>query len=431
MWNFTLYGAYLALGIHNGDSLADEDVGVAYYKERSLKVEQSTSALKFIAEARRSRFLRFLATIGEHLDEKNVAILAKKTFPTSPEPENSGERGEVSDATGLVRKMTGSPIEPEIIDEESVRAKSAHDGSASEEGSQGRVRESSESAMEVDAFGEHYLTSSSSPSELRSPSSPEASIASTDGASADSDFSEEVGGLFFDRFGWHCEECYSVLVNGKCPEGHELRRCKKCGWQLDSGTCQRCPATCDACSGESVDGQCSNCGAGEESEDDGTIFFDESDEIWRCVSCTWEVEADNGTDGNCHCLNDNREAHLIDLSDCHDYEPADSCSSEDDSTDSELDSDDERFIDDTEVSIDGITADITIEPVNLAALYSAPDITNILAATAKAKGAKIAEDKENLGSTASSDDIEVFDAPTASDPPILPNNIVDCESMDM
>ena len=424
MWNLTLYEAYLALGIYNGDSLADEDVGVAYYKERGSKVEFSTNALEFIAEARRSRFLRFLATIGEHLNEKNVAILAKKTFPASPEPENSGE---VSDATGLVGKMTEAPTEPENVDEESIGAKPADDGSASEEFSQSRVRESPESEMEVD----DYPTSPNIPSEPRSPSSPEASISSSDGASADSDFSEEVGGIFFDKYSWHCEECYSVLVNGKCPDGHELRRCKNCGWQLDNGPCQRCPGTCDACNGESVDGQCSNCGAGEESEDDDTIGFDEEDGIWRCVSCTWEVEADNETDGNYHYLNDKDEAHFIDLSGYHDYEPADSCSSEDDSTDSELNSDDERFIDDTEVSIDDIPADSTIEPVNLAALYPANVVANILKAATKAKDAKGTKDKENLGSTASSDDIEIIDASTANVPSILPNNIIDCESMDM
>ena len=428
MLNFTLYGAYLALGIYNGDSLADEDVGVAYYKERPLKVKYSTDALEFIAEARRSRFLHFLATIGEHLNEKNVAILAKKTFPASLEPEISGE---VSDATGLVGRMTEAPTELESVDEESINAKPADDGPASGERSQSRVRESLESEMEVNAFGEHYPTSSSSPSEPRSPSSPEASISSSDGASADSDFSEEVGGIFVNQYNWHCEECYSVLVNGKCPDGHELKRCIKCGWQLDNGPCQRCPDTCDACSGKNVDGQCSNCGAGEESEDDDTIAFDGRDGIWRCVSCTWEVEAENETDGNCHCLNDKGEAHFIDLSGCHDYEPADSCSSEDDSTDSELNSDDERFIDDTDFCIDGMPADATIEPVNLAALYPAHQIPDILKATAKAKGAKSTEDKENLGSTASSDDIEIIDAPTVNVPPILPNNIIDCESMDI
>ena len=391
-------------------------------------MEYSTNALEFIAETRRSRFLRFLATIGEHLNEKNVAILAKKTFPASPEPEDSGE---LSEATGLVGRMTEALTESEILDEESVGAKPADDGPASGECSQSPVSESPESEMEVDAFGEHYPTSSSISSEPRSPSSPEASISSSDGASADSDFSEEVCGIFFNQYSWHCEECYSVLVDSKCPDGHELRRCKNCGWQLDSGPCQRCPGTCDACGGESVDGRCSNCGAGEESEDDDTIAFDERDGIWRCVSCTWEVEAENETDGNCHCLNDKGEAHFIDLSDYHDYEPADSCSSEDDSTDSELNSDDEGFIDDTDISIDDIPADATVEPVKLAALYPACEIPNILKAHAKAKAAKSTKDKENLGPTTSSDDIEIIDAPTANVPPMLPNNIIDCESMDI
>lgn len=319
MGNFTLKGAYLALGIYNGDLLADEDVGVVYYKERPHKVEYSTDALQFIAEARRSRFLRFLATIREHLNEKNIAILAKKTFPASPEPENSGE---VSDATGLVVKMTEAPIEPEHVDEGSIGAKSADDRSGSEEGSQDRVCESPESEMDVDASGEHYPTSS----------------------------------------------------------------------------------------------------AGEESEDDDTIAFDERDGIWRCVSCFWEVEAENETDGYCRCLTDKGQSYFIDLSGYHDYEPADSCSSEDDSTDSESNSDDERFIDDA--------ADITIEPVNLTALYKAPYISNILKATANAKDAKITKDKENLDSTASSDDIEIIDAPKANAPPVFPNNIIDCESME-
>ena len=428
MWHSTLHMAYFALGIHNGDSLADEDVAVKFYKARPSDVDYTKNALEFIADARKSRFLRFLATIGEHLNEKNIAILAKKTFPASPEPKNSRE---VSDATGLARQMTEAPTELENVNEESIGAKPADDGSASEEGSQGRVGESFVGDMEVDAFGEPYPFSSSSPSELRSPSSPEASISSNDGASADSDFSEEVGGIFFDQHRWHCEECYSVLVEGKCPDGHELRRCKNCGWQLDSGPCQRCPGTCDVCNGESVYGKCSKCGTGEESEDDDAIAFDEYDGIWKCVSCTWEVEADTETDGNCHCLNDKGEARFIDLSDYYDYEPADSCSSDDDSTDSEMNSDDERFIDDTEFSIDDILADATIEPVNLAALYPARQIPDILKATAKAEGAKITEDKENFGSTTSSDDIEIIDAPTAKNPPILPDNIIDCESMDI
>lgn len=413
MWISTLHAAYFALDIDDGPSLSDEDVGVAYYKSRPLVrdfTKSSRDALEFIAESRRSRFLRFLATIGEHLNEKNVAVLAKKTFAVSRKPTNA---------------------EPEDSGEKSVSAEPVGEGPAGGESSQNLASESSESEMEMDAYGEYYATSEDSPSQPRSPSSSEASISSSNGMSADSDFSEEVGGIFFDQYNWRCEECSVVLVNWKCPNGHELRRCKTCGWQLDHGPCQRCLGMCSACGGESVDGQCSNCGLGEESEDEDTIAFDERDGLWRCIDCQWEVEADNETDGNCHCLNDKGEAHFIDLYGCLDYEPADSCSSEDDSTDSESNSDDEGFIDDTEISIYGIAPEAAIESVNLAALYPAVDVRKIMKATGMAKGAKMAKDKENIEPTASSDDIEIIDAPTADGPPNLPSNIIDCESMDV
>ncbi|KAL9137917.1 MAG: hypothetical protein Q9175_000872 [Cornicularia normoerica] len=396
--------AYFALGIDNGASLADEDVGVAYYKSRPLERKISRDALEFIAEARKSRFLRFLATIGEHLNEANIAVLSKKTFAASPEPEHVGERF--------------------------VSAESVSEGSAGGESSQNLAGESSENEMELDAYGETYATSEDSPSQPRSPSSPEASISSGNGMSEDSDFREEAGGIFFDRYTWRCEECCAVLVDWKCPNGHELRRCETCGWQLDNGPCQRCLDLCSACGTERVDGECTNCGAGEESEDEDTIAFDERDGLWRCIFCQWEVEADNETDGNCHCLNNEGEAHFIDLSDCLDYEPADSCSSQDDSTNSESNSDDEGFIDDSVISMDGIAPDAAIEAVNLAALYPAGEVRKMMRAVEMTKGVKVAEDKENVEPTASSDDIEIIDAPTMNGPLKLPSNIIGCEWID-
>lgn len=400
-----LHKAYKVLGINlpydfSNASLADEDVGVAFYKTWSLELQDvSKNALTYIAEKRKSRFLRFLATIGEHLDEKNIAVLAKKTWAASPEPEDISEE-------------SASTV--------TVRAEPAHGSS-----SQNQAIESSESEMEVDAHGERIATNEDSPSELESPSSSEASFSSSDGMSADSDFSEDVGGIYFDRFIWRCEKCSTALVDWKCPNGHELTRCKTCGWQLDNGPCQMCLGKCETCGGETVGGQRSSHGAGEESEDEDTIVFDEGEGLWRCIFCQWEVEADNETDGNCHCQNDKGEAHFIDLSDCLDYEPADSCSSEEDSTDSESNSDDEGFIDDTEIPSIGDAPDAAIENVNLAAVYPASAIAEM------AKAAKTIKDKENVGPTASSDDIEIIDAPIANGPPELPSNIIDCESMDM
>lgn len=400
----TLQMAYIALGIDNGASCADGDVGVAFYKNLSETGELSTyslNALEFIAEARRSQFLDFLATIVGHLNEKEITALAKKTFPASPESGNVGE--------------------------ELVSAESVGEGSVDEECSQDPTTESSKSEMEVDAFGKIYATSEDSPPQLRSPSSSEASISSSNGMGTDSDFSEEVSGKVFDGHIWRCEECWTALVDWKCPNGHVSECCKTCGWQLDNGPCKRCLGMCGACGRDRVDGECSNCEAGEESEDEDAIAFDNTDGLWRCTDCHWEVEADNETDGNCHCLNDKREAHFIDLSDCLDYEPADSCSSEDDSTDSEPDSGDEGFIDDSEISEHGIAPDAAIETINLAPLYPAYRASDVAKIT---KAAEMARDKENNTPTASSDDIEIIDAPTANGPSSLASNIIECESMD-
>ena len=404
----SLEDAYSALKIDNGASLSDEDVGVAFY--RNTVFGSGQAALETIAEARRSRFLRFLAAIEVHLNASNIAVLANKTFADLPKPKDVSKQ--VADA--------------ELVGE----------GTAGGESSQTLASESSDCGMEMDAYGEYYATGEDSTSELRSPSSSEASgISSSDETtSADSDFSEEVGETVFDlqTCTWRCEECFTMLVDGKCPNGHELRRCETCGWQLDNGPCQRCLVPCGSCGKGSADGQCGKCGATDESEDEDFVAFDEYDDVWRCIYCSWEVEADSETDGNCHCLNDKGEAHFIDLSECFDYEPADSYSSEeDDSSDSEPDSDDERFIDDSEFPEEGMAAIEAVNLADLAKLYSGSVFEKFAKNYERFRAENMAEDKENVEPTASSDDIEVIDPQTANVPPVSPSNIIDCETMDL
>ncbi|KAL8772073.1 MAG: hypothetical protein Q9209_002739 [Squamulea sp. 1 TL-2023] len=81
----------------------------------------------------------------------------------------------------------------------------------------------------------------------------------------------------------------------------------------------------------------------EESE---SLVWDSRDEIWRCVTCQWEVE-DNGNDkGQCRCP----RSHHFKLSDYPEYETTKSDSSLADSTDSKPNSEDEDFIDDADLS---------------------------------------------------------------------------------
>ncbi len=401
-----IWNAYSALGIEKDFSLPDEDVAVAYYRSRGSSMAPLIYprwALESIAAARKSRFLRFLTAIEEHLNEKNVAVLAKKTFDASPEPED---------------------VDEEVVDTETVG-----EGFAGGESSQDLCGGSSESEMEVDASGEGSATGEDGPSEISSPYDSEASVSSDNEMSADSDFSQEVGGVFFDLSDWRCEECSAVLVDWKCPNGHEVSRCKTCGWQLDDGSCPKCLGMRGDCDGERVHGQCGNCGAGEDGEDEDDMTYDERDGLWRCMYCHWEVGAENETDGNCHCMNDKGEAHFIDLSDYLDYEPADSCSSEDDSSDSEANSGDEGFIDDTEITLNGSASNAAMDVFSLVALYPTVEVAKIIDPARMAKAAAMDTDKENIEPTAGSKDIEIIDAPATHGQSRLQSNIIDCESM--
>ena len=79
------------------------------------------------------------------------------------------------------------------------------------------------------------------------------------------------------------------------------------------------------------------------------ITYDDVDGVWRCSECQWEIEADNETDGNCHCVEEEGRIRRVDLSQIPDYEPADDgASSIESSSDQEGDSDDEDAIDDGE-----------------------------------------------------------------------------------
>lgn len=141
-------------------------------------------------------------------------------------------------------------------------------------------------------------------------------------------------------------------MEGKCPNGDVINPCRLCGRPFE-GTC---PALCDNCHNE-LDDPCSECTntdstGNEDSLEDCGMVWDESDTVWRCIACLWEVEANGEDEGQCHCLVESNDpgaqlfAYPIDLSLYDDYEPADSASSASESTDSEPDSEDEAFVED-------------------------------------------------------------------------------------
>ena len=126
--------------------------------------------------------------------------------------------------------------------------------------------------------------------------------------------------------------------------------CKSCGWNT-VGDCLRCPKTCQGCGEDKVSAVCAECDPKNEEIKvrRDIIVFDDKDGVWRCSECQWEIEADNETDGNCHCEDEEGGVRMVDLSQIPEYERADdAASSTESSSDEEGDSDDEYFIDDRE-----------------------------------------------------------------------------------
>lgn len=85
----------------------DEDVVVACYPRRNSSEWDGPilGAWKAIADARQSRFLLFVLSIHPHLNDRNVAILAKKDPVVSSEPEPEPE------SESILGDMESSPLE--------------------------------------------------------------------------------------------------------------------------------------------------------------------------------------------------------------------------------------------------------------------------------------------------------------------------------
>lgn len=381
--------AYSSLGCD--PSTSDEDVVAACYSRRPSSGLGSyySNDLEIIAEERKSRFLLFISSIYRHLNDENVAILAKKRFVMFAVAEAEPDTPESSQLEEALLSWTDT--------------------------------EGDGNGVTCETLGETLEAKSS---ELKSPSSSEAEIMSSiDDVSMDSEFEEEGGGIYFGNTSWRCEDCSCSIVNGVCPNGHDLRRCIACECPLVDDLCPRCQKICETC-GMGTEGGESPCCASDGEED--LIVSDNTDGVWRCVYCQWEVEADNETDGNCHCLNPMGEARYLDLSECLDYKPADSDSSHDESSsDEEPDSEDEGFIDDETVTIEGVF-DRTTEITNLDQITALIRGTNPIKREAKVAKAMIAaEDKENMEPDPSSD-VEIVDGPDVGT-----SNFVDIESMNM
>ena len=334
----TLTAAYEELQI-NDTTIPDKDVGVAYLQARRLPVERPTEALQTIATARDSRWLHsIIVPILGASTEEIAATLQYKAH---------GIFGTTSDV--MVQPTSDGlgpapmPLEPSESYDKVEENANARTNEGANEGTNETIATDEDDSLELDSLSSQSIYVPSSSEERASDSILETDSDSESDHEAIFEWDEENG----ERGRWHCS-CGEALIDGKCPYGH-CGFCKSCGWNI-VGDCLRCPETCQGCGEDKVDGVCAECDSEESKVGKDIVTFDDVDGVWRCSECQWEIEADNETDGNCHCLDEEGGSmRFVDLSQIPDYEPADDgASSTESSLDEERDSDDEDAIDDGE-----------------------------------------------------------------------------------
>ena len=339
----TLTAAYEELQITDA-TISDKEVGVAYLQARRLPVERPTQALQTIATARDSLWLHsiIVPTLGSSTEE-TAATLQYKAH---------GILGTTSDIMVQPTSDNFGPaplalVSSEGYDKVDANANAKLDERANEganEGANGTIDTDEADSLELDSLSSQSIYAPSSSEDCTSDSNLEYNTDDESNYEAWFEWDEQnsEGGS------WYCT-CGEAFIDGKCPDGH-CGFCKSCGWNI-IGDCFRCPKTCQGCGEDKVSGVCAECDSEiEESKvKKDIIVFDEVDGVWRCSECQWEIEADNETDGNCHCLEEGGRMRMVDLSQIPGYEPADNAaSSTDSSSDQEADSSDESAIDDGE-----------------------------------------------------------------------------------
>ena len=310
--------AYRRINITDS-SIPDGDVVAAFYdyvdegkRHNSIsdRTQWATNALEIIANGRRSQLLSFLLTVIPHLTRENVALLA--TRPSSAPKQQTTNR--ILEHQDTLSSFVAVPL-PSSTTQSSAAPPASTASKASPSSAQptGYVNSSSQNDLNKAVPNTTFTASwNSSSASVYEPSD----SSNSDGSdSADSKIPEQIGGKFWDGTTFRCEDCCSALEAGQCPNDHEIDPCLSCDKDFEPLTCAAYCDNCHAARG----GPCEDCVVldGEEIEEDeediekNRMIWDDEDEIWRCTTCMWEIEADGDNEGQCHCANVSSSALFV------------------------------------------------------------------------------------------------------------------------
>ena len=302
--------AYNKFGIDA--SYEDELVLASFYKnlqKRPFDYVLFKKCLETIADHRNSHLLQFAATLTKHINDENMALTTAASSLSTLVGSNQEGSGEIH-GNGMADLVNANSDDPHQI----PWTETPTEKWESEDDKPTQLHTHPKTDLGESSCG----TSTASESE--------------GSLYADSKLTEHLCDEVFDGERW-------VLCKSKDCAGHEPQRCDTCGWELHGGRCLQCQPDSDQF-------------REEETEDESTVtlFFDPQDQIYRCATCQWEIEADDDETGYCYCntngFDETREPYFIKLSDLKEFNPADSDSSVADSEEEQANSEDEGFIDD-------------------------------------------------------------------------------------
>lgn len=298
----TLEDAYEFIGIRD-TSMPDGDVAVAFYRAYSDQRQTFNGntfgpikSLDVIADGRQSQLLAFVRAMIPHLTEEKVGILATKTTPgRTTESSTIAQVEAILDEPGSqFPKILNSPVhalpDPLTFGPAANPSPSRH-----------------QPTTVVDPSDSDDTIASDQPEEASNFSS---DFSSNDFLSLDesntSETSEPTGGKFWNGESWCCKVCKEELdEEGKCEDGHTINPCRYCGKDFEPF---HCPRFCIECHSD-LPRPCSICNKDEATDEDESIeaiqmVWDDRDDVWRCTTCMWEVEANSENEGQCHCTAD-------------------------------------------------------------------------------------------------------------------------------
>ena len=296
----TIADAYECIGVRDS-SIPDGDVAAAFYTayshQRNIPNGKGNSfwpmkSLNMITNDRQSQLLAFVQAMIPHLTKENVSILVSKTTPARITESSTPTKDETASNERGSPSLKTPNIAVRVSPKPFIFSSPANSTSSKQR-----------PTKTINISDSDDGTASDQPEDASNFSSDLSDGSSSYDDSNVSETSEPAGGKFWNGEFWCCKVCNEELdEEGNCYDDHTMNPCRYCGKDFEPVSCSK---FCIECHGE-LPTPCSICNKDEASDEEEAteamqMVWDDRDDVWRCTTCMWEVEANSENEGQCHC----------------------------------------------------------------------------------------------------------------------------------